>query len=92
MDLKISSGLTNAHSSFKPTSAFTVTKEAKLQSPNPGKTDVLHFMMVMKYCQLFMCVDVYVPRAKHPVKVHIWAGISLSSSTGICIFSGIMQV
>ena len=34
-----------------------------------------------------MCVDIYVPRAKHPVKVHIWAGISLSSNTGISIFS-----
>lgn len=30
-------------------------------------------------------------RAKHPVKVHVWAGISARGSTGICIFSGIMK-
>ena len=36
------------------------------------------------------CVWLHVYRAKHPVKVHVWAGISLSGSTGICVFSGIM--
>jgi len=30
-------------------------------------------------------------RAKHPVKVHVWAGISLQGRTGICIFEGIMD-
>ena len=30
-------------------------------------------------------------RAKHPVKVHVWAGISLKGRTGICIFDGIMD-
>ncbi len=30
-------------------------------------------------------------RAKHPVKVHVWAGISTKGSTGICIFSGILK-
>ena len=30
-------------------------------------------------------------RAKHPVKVHIWAGISKRGRTGICIFEGIMD-
>ena len=30
-------------------------------------------------------------RAKHPVKVHVWAGISLHGRTGICIFDGIMK-
>ena len=38
-----------------------------------------------------VCVCVCVCRAKHPVKVHVWAGISLRGSTGICIFSGIMK-
>ena len=37
------------------------------------------------------CVWLHVCRAKHPVKVHVWAGISLSGSTGICVFSGIMK-
>ncbi len=30
-------------------------------------------------------------RAKHPVKVHVWAGISLKGATGICVFDGIMK-
>ena len=30
-------------------------------------------------------------RAKHPVKVHVWAGISLRGATGICIFEGTMK-
>ena len=30
-------------------------------------------------------------RAKHPVKVHVWAGISLHGPTQICIFEGIMK-
>ena len=31
------------------------------------------------------------PRPKHPVKVHIWAGISWSGRTDICIFEGKME-
>ena len=30
-------------------------------------------------------------RAKHPVKVHVWAGISLKGSTGVCVFEGNMD-
>ena len=30
-------------------------------------------------------------RPKHPVKVHVWAGISARGRTGICIFEGIMD-
>ena len=30
-------------------------------------------------------------RAKHPVKVHVWAGISLKGATQVCIFDGIMD-
>ena len=30
-------------------------------------------------------------RPKQPVKVHVWAGISLSGMTGICIFEGKMD-
>ena len=28
----------------------------------------------------------YKPRPKHPVKVHVWAGISCCGLTGVCIF------
>ena len=31
------------------------------------------------------------PRAKHPVKVHVWAGISMQGATSIVIFTGIMN-
>ena len=30
-------------------------------------------------------------RAKHPIKVHVWAGISKEGRTGICVFEGIMK-
>ena len=30
------------------------------------------------------------PRPKHPIKVHIWAGISKQGATQVCIFEGIM--
>lgn len=32
----------------------------------------------------------YKPRPKHPIKVHIWGGISKSGATSIVIFTGIM--
>lgn len=32
-----------------------------------------------------------VRRPKHPLKVHVWAGISLRGPTKICIFEGIMD-
>ena len=30
-------------------------------------------------------------RAKHPVKVHVWAGISWQGATGVCVFEGKMN-
>ena len=30
-------------------------------------------------------------RPKHPLKVHVWAGISLKGPTKICIFEGMMD-
>ena len=30
------------------------------------------------------------PRPKHPIKVHVWAGISKRGATPVCIFEGIM--
>lgn len=42
---------------------------------------------------IYLCVHCYlkISRAKHPIKVHIWAGISKRGPTGICIFEGIMD-
>lgn len=31
------------------------------------------------------------PRPKHPVKVHVWGGISWNGATRVCIFDGIMN-
>ena len=31
------------------------------------------------------------PRPKHPVKVHVWAGISKKGNTSVCIFEGKMD-
>ena len=39
---------------------------------------------------LLWCLIVF-HRAKHPTKVHVWAGISLRGATGACIFDGIMD-
>jgi len=33
----------------------------------------------------------YKPRPKHPVKVHVWAGISSRGATRVCIFEGVMD-
>ena len=35
--------------------------------------------------------NLFLFRAKHPVKVHVWAGISKRGPTSICIFEGIMD-
>ena len=31
------------------------------------------------------------PHAKHPVKIHIWGGISVCGATSVVMFSGIMD-
>ena len=33
----------------------------------------------------------FLSRPKHPLKVHVWAGISLRGPTKICIFDGTMD-
>lgn len=33
----------------------------------------------------------YKPRPKHPIKVHVWAGISYRGATQVCIFEGVMD-
>lgn len=38
-----------------------------------------------------MTYELFKFRAKHPVKVHVWAGISKKGATGVCIFDGIMD-
>ena len=33
----------------------------------------------------------YKPCSKHPIKVHVWAGISWRGATNVCVFEGIMD-
>ena len=42
-------------------------------------------------CHRFGRKPRYKPRPKHPVKVHVWAGISWNGATKACIFGGIMD-
>ena len=45
-------------------------------------------------CKLIVFLLLFSPhfnRPKHPVKVHVWAGISKQGATGVCIFEGIMN-
>ena len=35
--------------------------------------------------------SILINRPKHPVKVHVWAGISMRGPTGVCIFEGKMD-
>lgn len=48
-----------------------------------GKKTIYYYMHTMLYCFNY--------RAKHPVKVHVYAGISWQGATEICIFEGIMD-
>ena len=32
-----------------------------------------------------------IPKAKHPLSVHVWAGISTNGTTDIAIFTGVMD-
>ena len=42
-------------------------------------------------CQPILSNFVLLFRAKHPIKVHVWAGISLKGPTKIVTFEGIMD-
>ena len=43
------------------------------------------------YCMTSCTFTVLPNRAKHLVKVHIWAGITLKGAMQVCIFDGIMD-
>lgn len=46
------------------------------------------------YHEIFVVHTLYpflLSRPKHPLKLHVWAGISLKGPTNICIFEGIMN-
>ena len=51
-------------------------------------------LLVMYMCRLYYCITMqymfYIFRPKHPVKIHVWAGISWRGASGTIIFDGIM--
>ena len=51
-------------------------------------------MCILCKAQLVLIPDTsifFFTRAKHPVKVHVWGGISLKGRTGLYIFDGTMD-
>ena len=50
-------------------------------------TGTLQLSVFPKQCQCRLLK----PRAKHPVKIHIWGEISIRGATNVGIFSGIMD-
>ena len=55
---------------------------------------IMYMYMVYAYVHVCLYGNYYyvlLCRAKHPTKVHVWAGISVKGRTGICIFDGIME-
>ena len=57
------------------------TDESSIQLDNHGRL----------CCRKRGSVRKFKPKPKHPVKVHVWAGISKHGATSIVIFTGIMN-
>ena len=51
---------------------------------------MFNYMCIVLYINMYLLSDPLSSRAKHPVIVHVWAGISLKGSTPIVIFEGIV--
>ena len=53
---------------------------------------VINWLYIPIQTRMLSHVDMFCPfRPKHPVKLHVWAGISLKGATQVCIFDGIMD-
>ena len=50
----------------------------------------IHCIIYVHICISYIC-GYYIFRPKHPLKVHVWAGISLKGPTKIIIFEGMMD-
>ena len=71
---------------WKHTGDSAVERKEKHLDPNLGL-----FVFVCNYMHICVHSFIYFFRPKHPLKVHVWAGISLCGATGVCIFDGIMD-
>ena len=88
-------GQTNVQFSWKGIGGFVAGSRENDPGTNQGKLG-LSYMYVRMYMYMFVVyyLTVFPPssyRPKHPVKVHVWAGISMRGATGICIFEGTMD-
>ena len=67
---------------------FCCRKEGQATKPKPRYVECIS----MSDTDFTIINFLFYPHsAKHPVKVHVWAGISRRGRTGICIFEGIMD-
>ena len=79
--LKILSGQMNHQSSVNHISDFVVENVDISQNPNQGNNYESYLSMFLLLWQ----------RPKHPVKVHVWAGMSWEGPTSVIIFEGKMN-
>ena len=75
-------GRMNAQSSWKAIYGFVVARSEKPLDQSLGR---------LTYCTSIFDSFLSFFRAKHPTKVHVWAGISMKGRTAICIFDGLMN-
>ena len=71
---------------LKHTGNSAVERKEKHLNPNLGL-----FVFFCNYMHICIHYFIYFFRPKHPLKVHVWARISLRGATGICTFDGIMD-
>ena len=70
-----------------------VFKWSRTEGSAAGRLDWLQRQSQGVKTQRFVYYYIYftIHRPKHPLKVHVWAGISMQGRTSICIFDGIMK-
>ena len=79
-------GQMNLRFRWSHTEDFVAAKKEKLLNPSLGMLSNNSDITFVK-----LVIYNYFTRPKHPLKVHVWGGISKHGATGICIFQGIMK-
>ena len=83
----MSSSSMRARSRWKPIEDLVVRRLESDPKTNQG------IVFVVQSCVLMYCINYFniFYRPNYPVKVHVWAGISLRGRTAICVFDGIID-
>ena len=68
---------------------YNATPISRIQSPE-CESSLLYYPS-LTHAHMRAHTHTHTHRAKHPVKVHVWVGISLRGRTGICIFDSVME-